>query len=362
MTTSYVFTHKRDCDEYRVFHVGKHLLTATKNSGHIIQEFENDAAAKAHVDRFIALRKRAGYAVRETEQANDSIGLPRELSDDPLTKFVHWVNKPPRRLAVRLPRKKSLQTLKPMVDRIEKEKPPMLSIDFSSKAPLHTEFAREFIGRSLPTIRSVIMSQIFDCPLNQHDLHNGNLAHVFAAMPELQRAFLNGDLAFCPFQHSALLELFLQGDPMRIATVEALGACSLPALRKLGITVCEEMDCECRIETLAIALSTLDAPCLEWLHVRCIEDIAFFLDAFLSRGLPSSLHTLRLEGEIPDEDTLLDVLTRYGDALSALRHISLPLLDEISLGAVERVKEILPCYVDQGNVSSLFREKVYDAW
>ena len=93
-----------------------------------------------------------------------------------------------------------------------------------------------------------------------------------------------------------------------------------------------------------------------------VQDIAFFLEEVLRRGLPSSLHTLRLEGEIPDEDALIDVLTRYGDVLRKLRNVSLPLLDEVSLCAVERIKEILPCYVEQSNVSGLFAKKVYDEW
>jgi hypothetical protein len=72
----------------------------------------------------------------------------------------------------------------------------------------------------------------------------------------------------------------------------------------------------------------------------------------LSRGVPRSLHTLRLEGEISDEDALLDVLGRHADVLRGLQNLSLPLLDEVSLCAVERAKELLPCYVDQSNEST----------
>ncbi len=362
MTTSYVFTHERQRYGHRVLHVGKHILTATNESDHVVQEFENDAAAKAHIDRFIALRKRTGHSVRQIEQAPDTILLPYELSDDPLTKFVYWINTPPRQLTIPLYKKGASQTLAAIVDRIDKEKPPMISVDFSSKRALNTLFAREFIGRSLPTVRNMILSQVLDLPLDQHDLKYGSLTHIFDAMPELQRAFVNGDVAFRPFQHSALVELYLQSDPIRTTTVKALGACSLPALRNLGVKLYEEDDSECPVETCAITLSTLDAPCLEWLRVQGIEDIACFLETYLRGGVPSSLHTLRLEGEISDEDALLDVLTRHADVLRRLRNLSLPLLDEVSLCAVERVKEILPCYVDQSNVSGLFAQKVYDTW
>jgi hypothetical protein len=181
-------------------------------------------------------------------------------------------------------------------------------------------------------------------------------------MPGLERVFLNGYLPLNPFQHSTLIELHLYGDPIRPANVHALAGCSLPALQKLRIMLCELKRNKCRIDTCSIALSTLHAPRLEWLHVQGLEDITFFLDGILRKGLPSCLHTLLLEGEIPDEDALLDVLTRYADVLRGLRYVSLPLLDEVSLGAVERVKEILPRYVEPSVDSSLDSQSVILEW
>lgn len=362
MTTSYVFTHKKQQDEHSILHVGKHLVTATEFQERVVQEFENDAAAKAHVDRFIELRKRTGYSVREIEQTLDSIVLPRELSNDPLTKFVFWAEKPPLRLGILLHSKDSPEKHAAIVDRIEREKPSMITIDSSSRTSPKAHFAQQFMGRSLPMVRDLFINQVLPFPLNEHGRQFGSLAHVFDAMPELQRAFFNGEVAFCPIRHSSLVELHLHGDPICSANVEALGTSSLPALHKLEIVLCEEARCACPIEMCAISLSTLDAPNLEWLRVQGLEDIACFLETYLRGGVPSSLHTLRLEGEIPDEDALLAVLTRYGDILRKLRNVSLPLLDEVSLCAVERVKEILPCYVEQSNVSSRYPESVYLSW
>jgi hypothetical protein len=360
MATSYVFTRRPDQDECRVSHLGKHLVTTTKWNDEVVQEFASDAAAQAHIDRFVVLRKRTGYAVREIEQTPDAIILPRELSSDPLTKFVFWVNRPSRRLAILLDGTVSRQTLAAIVDRIQEEKPSTIAADVSSKSPPNKHFGQAFVGKSLPTVRNLIFTNemLVDDPAFQY----GDLDNVFTAMPELQRAFFNGDLVFRPFQHSALVELYLVGDPLRIATVDALGACSLPALQKLRIMLTEEARCECRSKRVAIALSALDAPCLEWLHVQSIQDIAHFLEGFLNRGLPSPLHTLRLEGEIPDEDALLEVLERHADELRNLRHISLPLLDEVSLCAVDRVKELLPNHVDQSTVSSDYIFTTSEEW
>jgi hypothetical protein len=149
---------------------------------------------------------------------------------------------------------------------------------------------------------------------------------------------------------------------LRAAIVEAFGGCSLPALQKLNIVLCDEMRSACGDDRCAIALSTLDAPRLEWLRVQGIEDITQFLERVLSGGLSSSLHTLRLEGEIADEDALLDVLERHADVLRKLGNLSLPLLDEVSLCAVDRVKELLPCYVDESNESSWDSYKTYEDW
>ena len=362
MTTSYVFTHKRNRDEHRVLHLGKHLVTDSDDLGYVIQKFDDDAAAKAHIDRLIALRKRTGYAVREIEQAPETVILPRELSGDPLLELVCWASKNPRRLAVLLKGKESPQTRTAIVERIQREKPSLLNIDFSSKSPSNTHFVQHFLGKSLPTVRSLILSQEIDSLLDPHDLRYGNVTHILATMPGLQRVFLNGFLPLSPFQHSALTELHLYGDPLRPANVDALAGCSLPALQKLRIMLCELKRNQCRIDTCSIALSTLHAPCLEWLHIQGLQDITFFLEGLLRKGLPSCLHTLQLEGEIPDEDALLDVLGRYGDELRKLRNVLLPLLDEVSLCAVERVKEILPCYVEASNVSCLDSQSVYLEW
>jgi hypothetical protein len=206
------------------------------------------------------------------------------------------------------------------------------------------------------------LGQLINLRGGQRHFQRGNLSHVFAAMPELQRAFLEGDLALGPFRHSALVELYLQGEPVRIAAVEALGACSLPALQKLGIMLCNGPGSECSGEMVAVALSTLEAPCLEWLRIQGIQDITQFLAEALRRGLPSSLHTLRLEGEISDEEALLEVIERHAHALRALRHFSLPLLDEVSSCAVDRVKELVPDYVDQSNLFTWDEVAVYKGW
>lgn len=364
MATSYLFTHKQEQNEWRVLRLEKHLLTDirwrdTDSRNRVVQEFASAAEAAAHVECFVALRKRAGYRVREVEQASDTIVLPPELTGRTLRKWLSNMDRSPGRFVLVVDRSVSSETLAKSVDRMQEEKPSMVTVDISSRSPRSERLSRAFIDRSLPTVRSLVVTNIM--PVKDGFQH-GDISTVFVAMPNLQRAMVNGDFEFRPFEHSALNELYMLGEPIRTSPVETLGKCSLPGLQKLAIMLREEMRGECHDKTCAIALSTLDAPRLEWARVRGLEDMTVFLDELSSRGVPPSLHTLWLEGEISDEDALLDVLERHADVLRALRTLSLPLLDEVSSCAVERVKEILPCYEDRSNELYIFPNTITEAW
>jgi hypothetical protein len=345
MATNYLFVRNDDNDEYRVTLAGKHLVTSTAHCRNLVQRFKSEEAANAHFERVAQDRRLDGYVLRHVaDVANDA----STLSLDPLDEYVTWTGK--QRLTVDLTGVYSLPWMKKVIARIEKERPRTLAIDFYLLAPPDERFSQAFIGSSLPSVRRLLMSSVWVCQRRTYQY--GDLAHVLKAMPSLRHAFITGDLVLTPLCHASIRALYLEGDPIRSSTMEALGQCSFPRLETLAVTLCEQDTLAGLDEAAAAALAAVHAPMLDSIDVNGIQNITRFLERFASSGFGRSVRTLCLDGNIDDEDALLETLAQYASAFESLELLALPLIDQVSSCAVSRAKDLVKCFVDRSNVPS----------
>lgn len=216
-------------------------------------------------------------------------------------------------------------------------------------------------GRPLPQIRSFIFDTPFQTITRQYANTPGRLDLVFHGLPALESAYVTGAPELRRCGHARLKHLHLLGDPLPPATLAGLGDSDFPALERL--VLCLSRDAEpAPAADVVRALRGLRAPALRHVYLSGSDDLVALIDALCERPLPASWTVLSLEGVLRDEDDLLAVLEAHAPVLGRLQRLALPLADDLSDDAADRVLALLPAVVDRDELPDQLLPSVYEDW
>ena len=213
------------------------------------------------------------------------------------------------------------------------------------------------LGKSpRPGLRRLLLDTPWQTVTRQADVEWGSVTEAFAALVDLEVAWVTGRAALGPLRHPRLRELVLQGNPLPPAALLGVSSTSteLPALERLGL--CVASDAAGLPETLAalVQLATRDhLPALVTLDLEGVGDVTACLRALQKTPLSARLRSLAIaHSSIDDEDAFLAVLTEGAAKLRRLENIALP-LDEISSTAVAQAQALVPHLKDASEATLL---------
>ena len=343
----------RGRDTLRLTLSGPRLITGEGDTA-IVQAFASEEAARSHLEMVLQRRKRSGYTI-ETQELSEEPALP-----DPLVGCVEW-DQARRNMRVtfkgpEIPAGRCEQ----IVARAAENKPLCLHIICDHASP-GASLSVALAGVRLPSIRSFIFDTYFQTVTRQANNSPGDLAAVLEAMPELEAAFITGDVLLRPLAHAKLRALFLLADPLALRTLAGLGDSQLPALQTLGLTVCADEEAPAD-RAIAAALLKIGAPRLTRIDLDGVGDVVALLTALAGQALPASWQTLRVDGSISDEDALLAVLGKRKQAFARLTALALPLADEVSQDAAEQGAKVVPALTDCDDLPGLLAPTTYAKW
>jgi hypothetical protein len=359
MATAFIIKHRYDA--LRVILSGSKLITGVGENA-VVQSFASTRAAREHLDLVLSRRRREGYAIeeQELEDADEEILAHADVQPDPLAGCVSWDAEQRRLKIVFKGATVPAGRCEAIVERALQLQPVSLQVlcDHASPgAALSAALART----PLPSVHHFIFDTFFQTVTRQRNNSPGDLGELFAALPNLERAFFTGALMLQPVTVPQLRELYLLGDPLSPATLAALGACQFPALETLGMTLCSDGGPAEELEA-ALALRRMAAPNLRSIDVHGVSDLLGFLDALTQSPLPPTWSSLRMDGRVDDEDALLALLTERAGAMASLSHLGLPLGDELSLDGEAHAKACVEGLADREELRDLLTPGAYDTW
>lgn len=286
-----------------------------------IQEFASEDDARSALERMV--RPSEDYSVTKELVRRSDEGLQDQALTDMLTHNVtHFErNEADGRLKIRFrepPNDSSRysELLKTMV--------------LSEAATLHLycnagcspgdAWTSALTDTELP-FRHLIFDTYWETLTRQQDHSLGDLALTLERMPNIERMFISGNIRASPLEHSTLRELYLLGDPLDDAVLQALAESSLPSLQKLVLCVRQE-SAAANDALLLESLLRLKAPALSVLCVYGLSE-PLKVAAELARTMPS-LRALAAEGSVLEEE--LEALTEAELApLATLAYLELEL-------------------------------------
>ncbi len=343
----------RGRDTLKITISGPRLITGEGDSA-IVQSFASEEAARSHLEMVLARRKRSGYTI-ESHVLSEEPALP-----DPLVGIVE-LDATRRNMRVTFKGQElPAGRCEAIVARVAEQQPRTLQILCDHASP-GAALSSALAGVRLPSVRCFIFDTYFQTVTRQANNSPGDLAVVLEAMPELEAAFVTGDVLLRPLAHAKLRTLFLLGDPLPPRTLAGLGDSQLPALTTLGLTLCSDGEPPAE-KGVAAALLRLGAPRLEYLDIEGIGDVTALLAALAERALPAAWATVRLDGSIDDEDALLAVLTARKAPLGKLKRLALPLADEVSVDAAEQGAALVKGLMDCDDLPGLLLPSTYEKW
>ena len=320
----------------------------------VVQTFPSAAAAKEHIDLVLARRKREGYAVTSATEV-EAASLP---SPDQLAGSVIFDQRDGRAKITFKGDEVPATCCAELVARLARDPPRSIEMACDLASP-GKAWAAALAGRTFPSVEAFVFDTSFQTVARQARNAIGDVADVLAAFPALTRLFVTGDVALTPTRHEALRQLHLIGDPLERPALQALGACSFPALVTLAITVAHET-APGPHHGVAAALRSLAAPSVQVVHVDGV-DVTRFLDALAETALPASWRTLSVRGSIDDEDRLIAVLEKRRGALGTLETLGLP-GDEVSGETMAVMRDALPAVQETLRMPELLGPEAYQGW
>ena len=358
MATAFIIKHRYDA--LRVILSGSKLITGVGEDA-VVQSFASVRAAREHLDMVLSRRRREGYAIEEQElaDADENVLAHADVQPDPLAGCVAWdpeqrrmrvtfkgAEVPPGRCAA-------------VVERAAQLQPVCLQVLCDPASP-GAALSAALAEAPLVSVHHLVFDTFFQTVARQRDNSPGDVAQLFAALPNLERAFLNGALELRETTHPRLRELYLLGDPLAPATLAALGGGHFPALETLGLCLCSDAGPADPL-ALATVLVRLDAPQLRSLDLHGVGDLHAFLDVLTREPLPPGWSSVRVDGRVGDEDALLALLLGRAPVLASLRSLGLPLGDELSTEA-EAQARVVHGVVDHEELHDLLTPGAYDTW
>lgn len=323
----------------------------------VVQRFDDPRAARQHLDLVLQRHRRQGYAI--TERRLDGAELmgvidPSGAADE-LAGLVEW-EADQRRLTITFREPADVRRCRDLVARAAELSAGWVQVICDPVSP-GPALAEALAARPLPELVCFAFDTHFQTLTRQRANDPGDLARLLSGLPGLERLFATGDLDLRPTAHARLAELYLLGDPLRASTLDALGRSRFPALEVLGLCVASDAGPP-DARAVAAALRSVHAPALSALEIAGLGDLCAFLDALTAQPLPDAWTSLRVTGSVRDEDELLALLAARAQRLSALQQIGLP-LDELSTGAAEHARRIVPELEDAGELGEYLTPATY---
>ena len=109
------------------------------------------------------------------------------------------------------------------------------------------------------------------------------------------------------------------------------------------------------------AITKIVAPSVTAIHVDSLKDVARVLDELAASKRMHTWKELRLCGRL-DEDAILDVVERHAKALSGLDVLGLPIGDDLSSDADEKLRSMCSSLCDLAQLAQLTLPAAYDGW
>lgn len=351
MATEHILT--RGHDRIRVVH---HLCDLITGEGEhaIVQSFDDEAAARSHLDYVLMRRRRDGYTL--TSREVDEAGLDGGTSDQ----LFEWEPAHARLKCVFTDEAGVSARCEGLPAAASAREAVCLHFVCDPVSPGRA-LSSALERRPLPTVRRLIFDTPFQTVTRQRDNSPGRLDLVLTALPALERAFVTGAAELRRVGHSRLRALHLLGDPFPAASLAGLGDSDFPVLEQLVLCLARD-DEPAPADQVAAVLHKLRAPGLRWLDVSGADDLVALVDALFARPLPARWSTVSLDGILRDEDDLLTVLADHADALRRLDHLALRLHDDLSEEAADRARELVPNLVDREQLPDLLQPAVYEDW
>lgn len=353
MSTVYVF--RREYHDLRVVHDGRRLVVGEGDDA-VVQQFPSEHDALAHLEYMMSRRRRDGYRVEKLVLTDPAaLGLA-----DPLAGVLQWDAERKRATVTFADAAAAARQCEEAIDRLTRLHPQCVHLVCESTSP-GAAFSEALTRTPLASVRCLAVDAPARTLTEQRRNGIGDVADVLAGLPELEHAYLNGQIELRPVVHHPLRSLYLLGDPLSARCLSALGRSRLVRLQVLGLAL--------RGDTgpgdgpaAAAALHALFAPQLAAIDVAGIDDLAAFLDALAARPLPATWSRLSLDGAVPDEGALLSVLARRAPVLRTLSALGLPLADALSDGGAERAVRFVPVVVDREELPDRLSPATYEVW
>lgn len=353
MSTVYLF--RREYHDLRVVHDGRRLIVGEGDDA-VVQQFPSEHDALAHLEFMMSRRRRDGYVV-EKQVVTDPAALGLA---DPLSGVLKWDAERKRATVTFSNPAAAARQCEEAIDRLTRLHPECVHIVCESASPgaaLSAALART----PLASVRSLALDNPGRALGEQRGNVFGDLADILAGLPELEQAYIAGQVELRPLVGHAVRQLFLLGDPLPARCLAALGRSKISRLQILGLALRDESGGS-DPAAAAAALHALSAPQLAAIDIGGVDDLAAFLDVLAARPLPPSWSRISLDGAVPDEAALLSVLARRAPVLRALSALGLPLTDALSDGGAERAARFVPCVVDREELPDRLSPATYDAW
>lgn len=340
---------------WRITLSGRTVITG-EGSSQVIQELDTVAEAERHFEWVLGRRRRDRYTLVEVKEIDDGDPL---LKADALGDRAKW-DAERRRLEITFKDTADRSFCAAVVDRVVELQPRVLHLLCDPQSPGET-FADALLSATLDSVEGLILDTYWQTIARQRRNYFGDLAELFEAMPNLQRAYITGAIKASPFAHSRLRELYLLGDPIPDISVMALADSQLPALEVLGLGLAADTE-PAEGMSLQVALTGLAAPKLREVLVDGLGGIVEYLGA---GGIPASLRdggVLALGGEIEDEDALLEALRMHKGALSGLSKLALPLGEAVSIVGDAEARKLVPAVCDSDELGRSMVPDIYLEW
>lgn len=324
----------------------------------ICQSFPDARAAQAHLEMVLVRHRRQGHRIgtRPLTAAELAALRPDGEAPDELIDCLRW-DHDQGRVHAHLRTPTHLAHVDEILLRAAAHHAGFMQVLCDPQSPDRT-LSAALRRHPLQDLHTFVFDTHFQTVTRQRQNRCGPLDELLAGLPHLERLFVTGDLELAaPVHHDELGELYLLADPLGPRLLDTLARCQLPALEVLGLKLCADAPAP-PVDAVVAALHGLHAPNLRIVELDGTADLVALLAALADRPLPPSWDTLRVYGSITDEDALLALLASKAHVFSTLGEFGLP-LDDISWGAADRARELIPELCDAEDLPARLGPELY---
>ena len=190
----------------------------------------------------------------------------------------------------------------------------------------------------------------------------GDLAPLLSSMPDLARVYAVGDLDLSHLESESLRELIVFADPLAPAVIEALALANCPRLERLVLGLANESAADPGASAaLEDVFASAPLPALRHVEIYGFDRPAALLEGLAEGPLLGQLATLRIAGELEDEDQSVPSLLRIADRCGHLESMTLG-IDVLSAEGVAELEKALPRLIDDSTEPDSRDPEAYLAW